>query len=341
MNEFDTVPPHDMQSQQEAGEISAGMLLRRAREASGLHIAALAVALKVSVRKLEAIESDRFIELPDAVFVRALASSICRTLKVDAAPVLQRLPQIGVPRLDYRNTGINAPFRSPRDGPRPSVWTQISRPAVLAGLVLLLAALVLILLPVMSPESLEVNAGPPKQEGQSSNTINNNESVTTTSVLASPGNRSADAAGHAVGSIDLFPPGPALHRDAAFSQTPASPFVSVSSNLGRADGKQLAVAPAVLVLPAALPASAGILSIATSDILVFSAKGQSWVEVTDAGGRVVLRRNLAAGETATASGALPLSAVVGRADATQVKIRGKAFDLGTHARDNVARFEVK
>ncbi|MGQ2981241.1 MAG: RodZ domain-containing protein [Polaromonas sp.] len=50
---------------------------------------------------------------------------------------------------------------------------------------------------------------------------------------------------------------------------------------------------------------------------------------------------MAAGEAAGASGALPLAAVVGRVDATQVQVRGRPFDLGPVSKDNVARFEVK
>ena len=57
-------------------QVSAGALLRQAREAAGLHVAALAVSLKVPVKKLEALESDRLDLLPDAVFARALASSM-------------------------------------------------------------------------------------------------------------------------------------------------------------------------------------------------------------------------------------------------------------------------
>ena len=57
------------------------------------------MSLKVPVRKLEALEDDRYDLLPDAVFVRALASSVCRTLKIDPQPVLDRLPQTAAPRL--------------------------------------------------------------------------------------------------------------------------------------------------------------------------------------------------------------------------------------------------
>ena len=61
----------------------------------GLHIAALAAAIKVAPRKLDALENDRYDELPDATFTRALAQTVCRTLKIDAAPVLALLPQAG------------------------------------------------------------------------------------------------------------------------------------------------------------------------------------------------------------------------------------------------------
>ena len=38
--------------------LSAGSMLRQAREMAGLHIGALAVALKVPVKKLEALEAE-------------------------------------------------------------------------------------------------------------------------------------------------------------------------------------------------------------------------------------------------------------------------------------------
>ena len=65
---------------------SAGALLRAAREEQGLHIAALAAAIKVTPRKLDALENDRCDELPDATFTRALAQTVCRALKIDAGP---------------------------------------------------------------------------------------------------------------------------------------------------------------------------------------------------------------------------------------------------------------
>lgn len=271
---------------------SAGLLLRQAREAAGLHIAALAFSLKVPVKKLEALEADRFELLPDAVFVRALAASVCRTLKVDADPILALLPQTSMPRVGQRQTAINTPFRAPGDGPAPSIWTQVSKPAVLAGLLLLMGALVLIFLPS------------DKQGGILS--------------LLTPDTPVAS-------TVPVVP----VRSQPVPSETEVAPMAAPSAAPVLAPATSAATAQVLLIEPVA------------TGIIVFRAKGESWVEVTDAKKVVVLRRTLAAGEEVGATGVLPLSAVVGRADATQVQIRGKAFDLTGVSKDNVARFEVK
>lgn len=127
---------------------SAGSLLRRAREAQGLHIAALAVALKVPVRKIEALEADRLHELPDTVFVRALASSVCRALKIASEPILAQLPQSRQPQLKSVEAGTQASFRvrGLRSESRP--WDQLSRPYWLAIVLLVLGLAALIFWPL-------------------------------------------------------------------------------------------------------------------------------------------------------------------------------------------------
>lgn len=302
---------------------TAGSLIRQAREAAGLHIAALAVALKVPVKKLEALEADRLDLLPDAVFVRALASSVCRTLKIDATEVLALLPQTGKPRLDYQHASINTPFRAPSDGPGPSLLTQVSRPAVLAGLLLLLGALVLIFLPAVQQPGM---TSQPKAEPLPALAQAGTQAPASPPLAVVPVADTPQAAGSA---------GPALVSPAA-DAAPAAPVLA-SGLVAVPALPPETISPAV----SALPAASAPASVPASGTIVFTARGESWVEVTDARGVVVLRRTLAAGEAAGASGALPLAAVVGRVDATQVQVRGRPFDLGPVSKDNVARFEVK
>lgn len=72
--------------------LTAGRILRRAREAKGLHLAVLSVTIKVSQRQLEALEADQYDAFKGPTFLRAVTSSVCRQLGMDAAPVLALLP---------------------------------------------------------------------------------------------------------------------------------------------------------------------------------------------------------------------------------------------------------
>lgn len=304
------------------GTVTAGTLLREAREAAGLHVATLAANLKVPVRKLEALEEDRYDLLQDAVFVRALASSVCRTLKVDPQPVLQRLPQTAQPRLVRDSEGINAPFRAPGDGPSPGVLDQLQRPVVLAVIALLLGALVLVFLPVARDDGGA--AGP---------------SAKTDPVMPPAG---ADAQPQVTTALSpSLPANPAALPASGAGAAPTAAAVTPAPDAGRAaatPSAQVPVAPASAA-PAATGPAAGVPL--ADGIVVFRTRGPSWVQVTDAGGTTVLRRLMNAGESAAATGKLPLSVTVGDARQTDVQVRGKAFDLAPLARDNVARFEVK
>lgn len=127
---------------------SAGALLRAAREEQGLHIAALAASIKITPRKLEALENDRFDELPDATFTRALALTVCRALKLDAAPVLARLPQGGASGLAPLTGGLNTPFRDRPGSADVHHLTLRQRPLIWAALLVLIAAVAVYLAPV-------------------------------------------------------------------------------------------------------------------------------------------------------------------------------------------------
>jgi cytoskeleton protein RodZ len=126
---------------------TAGGLLRQARQAQGLHIAALAAAIKVTPRKLELLESDQFDQLPDATFTRALAQTVCRTLKVDAAPVLALMPPPRGHRLEEISEGLNTPFHERPGRLVPGEWVSFSSPLLWIAGLLVLAALVVYFMP--------------------------------------------------------------------------------------------------------------------------------------------------------------------------------------------------
>ncbi len=296
--------------------VTRPVLLRAAREAAGLHIAALAAALKVPVRKLEALEAGRYEELPDLTFARALAASACRQLKIDPAPVLEQIPHRAVSELGGSRQGINATFQPANDPAPGSPLGWLSRPALLAAIVLLLAALVIVFMPrleegapavsdtgsVVTPvEPATVTEPVPAEEPS--------EPVVAPAALA---DAAAPVDGAAAAGAGVAVP----------SATPAAPAA------GTAAPTDAAAAP----VPAVTPGS-GLLSIA--------ATGESWVEVTNGSGAVVVQRMLKAGDVIDFSSAPPYKVVLGRADTAQVSVRGQVFETTRHTRNNVARFEVK
>lgn len=130
------------------GRTGAGALLKAAREKQGLHIAALAAAIKVPPKKLEALENDRFDQLPDAAFTRALAQTVCRTLKIDPQPVLALLPQADPAALDHVAGTLNTPFRERANRGDPvGLAAAAVRPMVAGGVLLVVAAIAIYLLP--------------------------------------------------------------------------------------------------------------------------------------------------------------------------------------------------
>ena len=283
--------------------VSAGTLLREAREAAGLHIGALAVSLKVPVKKLEALEADRIDLLPDAVFARALAASVCRTLKTDPGPVLASLPQSIAVGLSSRSRMGTTTFASPGPAATIGARNQLSRPLAFFALALMVAALVMVLLPaaqeLLAPhgEARVVASKPPP----------------VTATQAAPGDATSQ---------------PLLIATATLAVGGLQEGASANANQANAG-----VAPAEL-RPEEVSAAKG-------DIVTLRALGSSWVEVLDSRRVVRLRKTMTPGDAIGISADLPMYVTVGRADTIEVQVRGKPLDLGPLTKDNVARFEVR
>lgn len=291
---------------------TAGVLLRQARVSAGVHVDALAAALKVPAHKIEALEDDRLDIFPDVVFVRALASSICRTLKVEASPVLDLLPQ-GQPARLPADRGINTAFKDVHAGKKSNVssiggGTASTRWVPAIVIVLLLAAVALVFL----PRGVEQWFKGSRDEASS----------------ASP----SDAAlGQIVEKAVPLQAASSDESPALPESVVGSPPVMSATSLPKAaeSTEPVATGPA---LNSAVEANA---------TLLIRARGETWVQIRSAADGNSVQRVLRSGESLLAPGGPPWSVVIGKAGVTEVLVRGEALDLSNIARENVARFEVK
>lgn len=307
---------------QAGGGVSAGAMLRQLRESAAVSIEALAGALKVPVGKLQALEADQYEAFPDVVFMRALASSMCRALKADAAPVLALLPS-GQPAQLTTGRGINTALKSPaahKYGKTGALDSPKSRTLGVAVAVLLVAALVVALMPKWDLDlGLGVAGGTAQDAAQPAQPAQQPAAEHRAEPAVQQGGEPVAAPGHE--------PAPAAAASPGAAAEPAA-----------AGGAPTASAQAAATQTTATQAAA---EAAPQGVLVIRTRADSWVQVRNAAGGVVLQKVLAAGESFTAAGDPPWSVVIGKADATEVIVRGQPLDLKTIARENVARFEVK
>ena len=294
---------------------TAGQWLKQARTRAGVHLAVLSVTLKVPVRQLEALEADLWDPTKGPVFYRGLASSVCRHLRIDPTPVLALLPAV---------SGQLPPLRSSlQDHGISERSVRMSRPVwrgMVSSKVLSIAALMLLL---------------------------------TGALLWLPGPAQwvwLDDVKSLLGEEKISQE--VVEPIAVFPQADPSPVTQqIQTSLGQAN---TAVAPTVQPALASLPQPSSSLLAATPDVSVpatpragqapvwvFSATGDSWLEVRNAQKAVVWSGVVKAGESTRIQTPLPVSVVVGRAQVVSVTLRGQPFDLKPHTQVAVARFEVK
>lgn len=314
-----SMDPSDQTEANQAGSITAGQLLRQLRESMGVHIDVLAGTLKVPVNKLQALEADRYDAFPDAVFMRALASGMCRALKADAAAVLALLPQ-GEPVQLSVDKGLNASFKDP--GHRFIKGGTLEKPksrmlgVTVAGL--LVAALAIAFFPQRN-ESPSAAGGSEAVQARLEVPL-----ATRPTPVASSAALPAQDTG---GGVQLAAPEsqPSIVQAPVISAAAPAASSAVPSQ----------------IYGAAVEATASTKTAEGSGLLLIRARGDSWIQVRAASGGVVLQKILTAGESVSPAGEPPWSVIVGKADVTDVIVRGQSMDLNAIARENVARFEVK
>ena len=284
--------------------VTAGQLIREAREQAGFHLPALAANLKVGVNKLEALEANDWSVFPDVVFTRALASAVCRVLKIDAAPVLDKLPKAPGQDLRKAGEGINtriaggaAPAKGGDfAGSKPFPWMAVV-------LLLVVATAAVLFYPQLS-ERWKKQAAP--------------------TVATRTGNVAGTS--EAVDPVALGGTTNVGDADTAVGNAPANPASGVAP-------AGAAVAP-VVAAPEAPAAPADV------PVLKVTAKQDTWVQVKESAGNVVFEKTIKAGSEQDIVATPPLKVVVGNAPGAQILLRGEAFDLKKVTKGSTARFEV-
>jgi cytoskeleton protein RodZ len=309
--------------------LTAGQMIRAARLHKGMHLAVLSVNLKVPIRQLEALESDQHDTSKGPVFVRALASSVCRQLQIDPVPVLAVLPQ-SVDRLPLPRQALSPLHADKRMGwDLFSVLRLIPRQIVVIAAVML--AMIAALLWMPSPWTWSLLQSEPQASAQAPAPAVEVAPTVTEAAAAELQQAQAQVNEAQPAATAVIAPAPV-----AMAVQPSAPVVATGGTATTVPTP----APAASTTSAANKATA-VAGDAGGAVLGFEASNDSWIEIRDGKNQVLWKRVVRAGESVQVQYPLPMNVVIGKARAVSVTYKGKPFDLAPHTKVTAARFEVK
>lgn len=285
-----------------ADEPSVGLQLRRAREARGMTVEGVGAAIKLAARQVEAIEADDYARLTSATYARGFIRNYASLMGLDAQALLAQLDRHEVRARPQLVEQANVGVAMPSQSAR--------RKWMLPLLALSVPALAAIALYVWF-EFWPADAQPAAAVEP------------TPAVVAPP---EAEATPEAPATEPVLPVDPQTATVPAEVPPPnPSPDAAATAALPPASAQPAPAAPAV-------PGQRQ---------LNFRFTADSWIEMRDAQGRIVLSELNRAGSTRSLTAVFPVSLVIGNAKSVTMDIDGTPYDLAPSTKVEVARLRLE
>lgn len=321
---------HDAQTPSDTPRaIAVGARLKATREAQGLGLGEVADRLKLSLRQLEAIESDHFSALPGATFVRGFVRNYARFLEIDPEPLMHDL------EAQFPSSVHDVANLTKGEAPHPTVEEKpvVSEPQTVgpnhkgAWLGFALVGVVVAGLAwwMVDGRNHHDDAAP-EPEGHLAPMLT--ESSAAAAKPASAAAAAKPASAPAVVAKPASAPVAAAPVKAVVASAPAAAVVVAPVKPAVVEKAKTASAPA-----AAKEAGAGSVRLVT--------KGDSWVSVTDADGNKLVYQLLADGTEKTVSGKAPIKVILGHASNVQMYFNGQQVDFTSKIKGETAKIELK
>jgi cytoskeleton protein RodZ len=290
-----------------------GEVFYTARSAKKLSLKDVSNNLRLSIRQIEALESNDFVALPQPMITRGFIRNYARLLELDAGPLLEsyraRTPDT-LPGALSVQTSMHQVMLSKNSQP----WLKY----ILGSILVILFLLTWFFYIEYMPKPVK-----PPVESVADVAIKNVEST--------------------------FVPLPEIALPVAERQPEGVETVSTEAVIENAnvapvipDAKEQVAKEAVIagktnVTDAPKPNNAILISKNVS----LSVSEETWVQVTDKSGAVIYEKMMAANSTDGFDGQPPFNLLIGNANATTLTFLGKPVDLASKTKNNVARITLE
>lgn len=331
--------------------MTAGALLKQARENANVTELALAAQLKVSVKTLRALEADELHLLSGVAFSRSLVTSICRTIKIDPTEILALMPKLPQAKSEATQPkGLNLPM----GGSTIDMSDALGGIGLRVALFLIAIGLAIVLVinwssvsSIFSDWSSRMGSSETTAISEDAAPVASTENSSVAFVAASNVAAVASTAS-SVPSVAATTQLPSVNSSA----TATSKLPSVVASLAKASAS---VASSVLASKTNIPAAnttqgvnASVAASASTQVptgatvtITFKLSDTSYIEVLEAGGKQLLGKNALKDDEVTVVAKMPAKVKVGNAIATTVVVNGQIYNTAPYSRGNVARFDLK
>jgi cytoskeleton protein RodZ len=302
----------------EAAPFSVGTALREARVHLGLSVDEVSNRVKFAPRQIEALEADDFAHLPETAFLRGFVRSYARSLQLDPAPLLAALPHAPEQSMPLEEKALT-------EVPYPDIYTERKQ-----NIIWLAAALAVAVILALSAWLL----GDKQKEQKAAETTLSSAQNATVETLALPDTLPVSAVPDAepvTVTHGSEKPG-AEKLDAEMKKTAE---VKIAPQISPPSAQLVQPVAVPLAKPAAANNALGQAAIR----MTFDA--DSWVEITDKNGKLLLSQLNHAGTEQGINGSPPFSLVIGHAKTVHLYYKGQAVDLAPHTQIEVARLTLE
>ena len=285
--------------------VSPGRALAAARAELKLSLADVSQQIKYGVKQIAAIEADDYANLPGTTFVRGMIRSYAKLVQINPEPLLADLGRRDIPgpaTVDLR-TSVQEPFL---EGGEKSNRIYV---------LLSVAALVAVAVVAYEWRTNPLDTGEVVTIRPKAAKVDATEVAATPT--AAPAPASADVPAASVPADTPVPasvPAPAAVGDAPAAEPRAAVSVATVSNRGSVSGLKR---------------------------IELSFDQQSWVEIKQANGKVLLSQLNQAGTGQVIEGVPPFEVVIGNAASVRLKYNDAPIDLRPYFKVDVARLTLE
>jgi cytoskeleton protein RodZ len=342
---------------------SVGEVLVAARNAKSLTQKDVSNNLRISVKQVNALESNDFSSLPQPMITRGFIRNYARLLEIDAEPLIENYRAL-MPDAVSSVLSLRTSSHQVMSSKKGWSWLKYFLGIILVLLIVLAWFFYTHYMPKPSKQSVE-NAAVVVPENTSTELIplpevalpaaeRQSESINAISTEAGVAN--ADVVSGATANVPPASPNGkeqivkenmTVTAPVATSTQVATPIQGVQLRPSTADmvkentakAVQAQIAPVGKKNVTDMPKTN--IAIVASKNVTLSVSEQTWVRVTDKSGAVIYEKMMAANSTDGFDGQPPFNLLIGNANATTLTFLGKPVDLASKTKNNVARFTLE